>query len=513
MGQEAVNETGGALTPVGFMNTETTPASSSDPATRAAAEQSAPGMAATVTPGKAGKATGKPIFMAVNRDKIYPRSVKGRFATWRWIFFFAIQTVFYGLCWMSWEGRQAVLFDLVERKFYLFDLVFWPQDVIYLALLLIISAYGLFLFTAMGGRLFCGYACPQTLFTEWFLWIEEKVEGPHNVRKKLDAQPMDARKFRLKFTKHGIFLLISIWTGLTFVGYFTPIRTLMHEVVNFSLGPWEMFWIFLYGIATYANAGFLREQMCLYMCPYARFQSVMFDPDTLVVTYDQTRGEPRGARLKKEPAPARGDCIDCGICVQVCPTGIDIRDGLQYECIGCSACIDACDEVMDKISLPRGLIRYSTEHAMEAGWNGRQIVRHLIRPRTLIYGVILLVIVAATLWGIVHRKPLKVDVIRDRGVMSREVDHGMIENPYRLQIINMREEPRRFQIAVSGLKGAEFDDAPTVELPAGATRVVPLTVRVPADELQPGRNLIYFDVADLDDPQTAVHEQATFLMQ
>lgn len=460
------------------------------------------------------KVVGKPIFMAVNRDKIYPRSVKGRFASWRWIFFFAIQTVFYGLCWLPWDGRQAFLFDLTERKFYLFDLVFWPQDVIYLALLLIISAYGLFLFTAMGGRLFCGYACPQTLFTEWFLWIEEKIEGPHNVRKKLDAQPMDARKFRLKFIKHAIFLLISIWTGLTFVGYFTPILTLMHELATFTLGPWEMFWIGLYGVATYANAGFLREQMCLYMCPYARFQSVMFDPDTLVVTYDQKRGEPRGARSKKqEAAAAKGDCIDCNICVQVCPTGIDIRDGLQYECIGCSACIDACDEVMDKIDLPRGLIRYSTEHAMEQGWGREQILRHLIRPRTLIYGAILLIIVAATVWGIVQRQPLKVDVIRDRGVMSRELDNGMIENPYRLQIINMREEPRRFRIAVSGLKGAEFDAVPTVELAAGATRIVPLTIRVPADELQPGRNQIYFDVVDEDDPQIGVHEQATFLMQ
>ena len=463
-------------------------------------------------------ATGKkkviPIhFMSTDR-KIYPRSVKGFFDRWRWVFFFAIQAVFYGLAWLPWNGRQAFLFDLTERKFYLFDLVFWPQDVIYLALLLIISAYGLFLFTAIGGRLFCGYACPQTLFTEWFLWIEEKIEGAYLVRQKLDRQPMDARKFRIKLTKHTVFLLISAWTGFTFVGYFTPIRTLAHEFATFSLGPWEIFWIFLYGIATYANAGFLREQMCLFMCPYARFQSVMFDPDTLTVTYDKYRGETRGARRKDEDykAAGKGDCVDCGICVQVCPTGIDIRDGLQYECIGCAACIDACDQVMDKVGYPRGLIRYTSEHALEKGWGKPEIIRHLARPRTLIYGAILVAIVAATLWGIATRIPLRVDVIRDRGVMSRETDNGMIENLYRLQIMNVSETAHRYSIAVSGLEGIDFDGDHVLEIPPSASRTLTVAVRIPADSGKQAKNVIHFNVAEISDPQVAAHEKATFLM-
>lgn len=456
---------------------------------------------------------GKPRFMAVNR-KIYPRSIKGTFATWRWIFFWAIQSVFYGLCWLPWNGRQAFLFDLTERKFYVFDLIFWPQDVIYLALLLIISAYGLFLFTAIGGRLFCGYACPQTLFTSLFLWIEERIEGPYNVRQKLDQQPMSARKFRLKTFKHAAYLLISLWTGFTFVGYFTPIRTLVHEVMTFTLGPWEIFWIFFYGLATYGNAGFLREQMCLFMCPYARFQSVMFDPDTLVVTYDQERGETRGPRRKNEDykAAGKGDCVDCGICVQVCPTGIDIRDGLQYECIGCSACIDACDQVMDKVGYPRGLIRYSTEHALERHWGGKEIAAHLIRPRTLIYGLILSLLVGATAWGIATRLPLRVDVIRDRGVMSRETDEGMIENLYRLQIMNVSEKTRRYSIAITGLAGADFIGDHVVEIPPAGTLTVPVAIRAPAESGRQGKNLIYFDVTDTGDAEVAVHEKASFLM-
>jgi cytochrome c oxidase accessory protein FixG len=461
----------------------------------------------------AGQARSQPIFISVNK-KIYPRSVKGRFNTWRWIFFWVIQAVFYGLAWVPWNGRQAFLFDLTERRFYVFDLVFWPQDVIYLALLLIISAYGLFLFTAIGGRLFCGYACPQTLFTEWFLWIEEKIEGPYNVRQKLDQAPMSARKFRIKFAKHAVFLIISAWTGFTFVGYFTPIHTLMDEVATLTLGPWEIFWIFLYGIATYANAGFLREQMCLFMCPYARFQSVMFDPDTLVVTYDKKRGDPRGARKKTEDykAAGKGDCVDCGICVQVCPTGIDIRNGLQYECIGCSACIDACDQVMDKVGYPRGLIRYSTEQALERGWGRREIIRHLARPRTVIYGIILAIIVGGTIWGIASRALLRVDVIRDRGVMSRETEDGMIENPYRLQIMNISEQERRYSIAVQGLEGIDFSGERMISIPSGGSQTVPLSVRVAPESGKPGRNTIWFEIADMADAGSKVREDAVFLI-
>ena len=325
------------------------------------------------------------------RKKIYPRAVHGWFAAWRWALVWLTQIIFYGLPWLSWNQRQAVLFDLASRKFYIFGLVFWPQDFIYLTLLLIVSALSLFLFTALAGRLWCGYACPQTVYTEIFLWVEQKIEGGRLERMRLDREAAGPRKLALKSTKHAIWIAIAFWTGFTFVGYFTPIRELLHAVWSFSTGPWETFWILFYGFATYGNAGWMREQVCKYMCPYARFQGVMFDRDTLIVTYDPARGEPRGARSRKvdRRSLGLGDCVHCGLCVQVCPTGIDIRDGLQYECIGCAACIDACDQVMDRMGYPRGLIRYSTENAIESGFTPEQVRRRLVRPRVLVYSAIL----------------------------------------------------------------------------------------------------------------------------
>ncbi len=446
--------------------------------------------------------------------KIYPRSVTGWFANCRWILVWLTQILFYGLCWVSWNGRQAVLFDLVERKFYLFDLTFWPQDVIYLTLLLIISAYGLFWFTAIGGRLFCGYACPQTVYTEIFLWIEEKFEGGRVARMRLDQQPLNGERFLRKGGKHAVWLLFSAWTGFTFVAYFTPAATLAQAVLHAALSGWETFWIGLYGLMTYGNAGFMRHLVCLHMCPYARFQSVMFDPDTLVVTYDTERGEPRGSRSKKAEAQAakQGDCVDCGICVQVCPTGIDIRDGLQYECIGCSACIDACDQVMDKVGSPRGLIRYSTEHALEQHWGKKEILAHVIRPRVVIYGLILAILVAGLVYGIATRLPLKVDVLRDRSSLSREVEEGLIENLYRLQIMNVSDSAHRYSIGVSGLEGADIAAERIAEVPAGSTRTVLVPVRVPQPSGKRGANVIYFEVKALSNEKVAVREKASFIM-
>lgn len=447
-------------------------------------------------------------------QKVYPRAVTGIFARWRWIMVWFTQLLFYGLCWLPWSGRQAVLFDLVERKFYIFGLVFWPQDVIFLAVLLIIAAYSLFLFTAVGGRLWCGYACPQTVYTEIFLWIERKIEGDRSARIKLDAAPMTGRKTLLRATKYGAWGVLALWTGFTFVGYFTPIKTLWTSVWGFSLGPWETFWILFYGAFTYLFAGHLREQVCMYMCPYARFQGAMFDPDTLTVTYDTGRGEPRGTR-KKGFTPASigmGDCVDCSICVQVCPTGIDIRKGLQYECIGCGACIDACDQVMDKMDYPRGLIRYSTEHAIEAKWGWKEIVGHVIRPRVMIYSAILWAIIIAFVWGIATKSPLRVDVIRDRAILAREVGGGMIENVYRLHVINVSEAAHRYAITVSGLSGIDMMGERIVELPAAADKFFTVRVRVPPESGKRGSNVIYFDVKSLANEKVAVHEKATFLL-
>jgi len=458
----------------------------------------------------------EPVFVEESlyevHHKIHPRSVTGIFATWRWALVWFTQILYYGLCWVPWNGRQAVLFDLVERKFYIFGLVFWPQDVIFLAVMLIISAYSLFLFTAAAGRLWCGYACPQTVYTEIFTWIELKIEGDRAARVKLDAAPMSARKFGLRAARYGAWIVISLWTGLTFVAYFTPMKTLLASVMTFSLGPWETFWILFYGGFTYLMAGHMREQVCKYMCPYARFQGVMFDPDTLTITYDTERGEPRGARKKgvDPKAIAKGDCVDCGICVQVCPTGIDIRKGLQYECIGCAACIDACDQVMEKMDYPKGLIRYSTERAIAQHWGWKDIISHIIRPRIILYSTILGAICIALVWGIATRSPLRVDVIRDRATLSREVEGGLIENVYRLQVMNVSETAHRYSLSVTGLSGIEITGDHIIEVPAATTKAIPVQVRVPPESGKKGSNTIFFDIKSIADENVSVHEKATF---
>ncbi len=448
------------------------------------------------------------------RKKIYARSVDGFFAKMRWALVWFTQIIFYGLPWLRWDGRQAMLLDLTTRKFYFFGLILWPQDVIFLALLLIISAYGLFLFTAIAGRLFCGYACPQTVYSEIFMWIESKVEGDRLARIRLDNQPMNARKFARKSLKQAIWIAVALWTGFTFVGYFTAIHQLAGAVVTLSLSGWETFWILFYGFATYGNAGYMREQVCKYMCPYARFQSVMFDRDTLIVSYDEARGEPRGKHKRGvDPrSQGKGDCIDCSICVQVCPTGIDIRDGLQYMCIGCGACADACDQVMDKMGTSRGLIRYSSENAMENGWTKSQQWGHLVRPRVIIYSLILLVMVSIFVGGLAMRKPLKVNVMRDRRVLAREVGEGFLENVYQVQLMNASDTPRRISFSASGMPGLRIE-RPTapVDLAASTNLLRSLEVEVP-DNAKSGIYKIQIQARTDDAQPIVVDTETTFIV-
>jgi cytochrome c oxidase accessory protein FixG len=454
------------------------------------------------------------VKMYAAREEIYPREVQGRYASLRWFFVWATQLLFYGLPWLSWNGRQAVLFDLGARKFYIFGIVLWPQDFIYLAALLIISAYWLFLFTAIFGRVWCGFTCPQTVYTEIFMWIERKIEGSRSARMRLDRQPASVAKFLRKLAKHLSWGAVALWTGFTFVGYFTPIHVLAASVMSLGLGPWEWFWVLFYSFATYGNAGWMREQVCKYMCPYARFQSAMFDKDSLIITYDQERGEPRGARSKSDPdsTKALGDCIDCSMCVQVCPTGIDIRKGLQYECIGCAACVDACNSVMDKIGAPRGLVRYWTDHAMKFRWSTDQILRHTFRPRVVIYSVVLLVIVSVFFGTLLTRTPLKMDVIRDRGSMGREIEDGMIENVYRLQIMNTEEGAHRYRISVSGIEGIAVQGVTEVSLASTESRGVPVNIRIPAGVGEKGSNKIQITLTDVDNPDIQVREKAVFFV-
>ena len=392
---------------------------------------------------------------------------------------------------------------MIQRKFYIFGLVLWPQDVIYLTLLLILSALALFLFTAVAGRLFCGYACPQTVYTEIFMWIERKVEGDRFARIRLDGEewPWNIRKLRLKVFKHFLWLLVAFWTGFTFIGYFTPIETLGSAIVHLSLGPWQTFWLCFYSFATWGNAGFLREQVCKYMCPYARFQSVMVDKDTFLVTYDKVRGEPRGSRSKSSDhgALGLGDCVDCSICVQVCPTGIDIRDGLQYMCIGCGACIDACNQVMEKVDYPKGLIRYTTERAIEDQESNQSAIRHILRPRVLIYTAFITVLASAFMISLLTRNPLRVDVMRDRGALAREVEGIRIENIYRIQIMNASEHSMVVQVRATGLDNLKILNSQGKEITAidvgpASNQLLPLKVITTIGQNSPGNYPIYFGV-------------------
>ncbi len=451
------------------------------------------------------------------RVEIYPRQKIGDrlafFQKWRWAAVWATQIVYYGLPWLAWNDRQAVLFDLAARRFYIFGLVLWPQDIVYLTAILIIAALSLFLFTAVGGRLWCGYACPQTVYTEIFMWIERRIEGDRSQRMRLDREPMSARKFALKAAKHGAWVLVALWTGYTFVGYFTPIRELGVDILTLSIGGWSAFWVLFYGFATYGNAGWMREQVCKYMCPYARFQSAMFDKDTLIITYDAARGEPRGPGSKKKSRAelGLGDCVDCGLCVQVCPTGIDIRNGLQYECIGCAACIDACNYTMGKVGLPKGLIRYSTTNAMREGLDARQMRRRIFRPRVLVYGAILLALISALVAGLALRVPLKVDLIRDRGALAVETDDGRVENVYRMNVSNTTEARRAFTVSASGLPGLAVESETRFEVGPAAVASIPLRLLADGEAVAPGSHKITVEVRAVDDPNVAVRETTTFL--
>ena len=443
--------------------------------------------------------------------KIYPREVQGRFTRLRTIAVFALLGLYYLLPWMNWNGRQAILFDLPARQFHLFGLVMWPQDFIFLTLLLVIAGLTLFFSTALAGRLWCGFACPQTVWTEVFLWMERAIEGDRARRLKLDRAPWSLQKLLRKGGKQLAWITFALWTGITFVGFFTPIRTLLPSALAFQLGPWETFWSLFYGFATYGNAGYLREQVCKYMSPYARFQSAMFDKDTLVITYDARRGEPRGSRPRGLDARSRGqgDCIDCKACVQVCPTGIDIRQGLQYECISCAACIDACDSVMDQMQSPHGLIRFTTQHALDGK------ATKLLRPRVIVYGTILAILCLAFVVSLSLRKPLAMDVLRDRSALYREVQDAngeqWFENAYELRVMNKDDIAHHYTLTVAGLDQLTVDTAGAkLAVGPGEVASIPVRLRAPGSSAH-GSRPVQFILQQTEGNQSTVTEKSRFI--
>ena len=440
------------------------------------------------------------------KGKIHAKAVSGRFNTLRWAMVWLTQALFYGACWLQYDAgsgaRQAILFDIAERKFHLFGLTLWPQDALLLAIALILAATGLFFVTALAGRVFCGFVCPQTVYTMLFTWIEAKVEGDHLARLKLDQAPMGAETLARRVVKHGLWLVLAGWTGFTFVGYFTPIRELAGNLATWNVGAWEGFWVLFYAAFTYVQAGFAREAVCQHMCPYSRFQGVMFDAATRTVSYDVGRGEPRG----KQQGSGAGDCIDCGLCVQVCPTGIDIRDGLQYQCINCGLCADACDEVMTKFAKPVGLIRFASELELVGAPRTER------RPRLAAYAGLIGACVTLGGWTLSQRSPLLVDVLRDRGNLARETPEGRIENAYTLKLLNRAEASRDFEVEVSGLPGIAVVGEKTFASEAGSVRAVQVTVSAPAEAANSGIRPIAFQIKAKQDPAARVVEKSTFIL-
>ncbi len=439
--------------------------------------------------------------------KVYPRDVKGTFASLRKFAVVALLGLYYVLPWINWSGHQSVLFDLPARKFYIFGTTFWPQDFIYLTLMLIIAGLSLFFVTAVAGRLWCGYACPQTVWTEVFLWIERLVEGDRGKRIKLDASAWNSNKILRKTSKQILWISFALWTGFTFVGFFTPVRDLSHSIFTLQLGSWEAFWLLFYSFATYGNAGILREQVCKYMCPYARFQSAMFDKDTLVIAYDENRGEPRGGRSKSVVPTDKGlgDCISCTLCVQVCPTGIDIREGLQIECIACAACIDVCDQVMDKMGYEKGLISYTTEHKLGAKES------HVFRPRTFVYAFLLLSLTVGVFWSINHRVLLRADLLRDRNALYRELPDNRIENVYTLKLINMDFKPHQYRIEILNNNDMVLLISPEPDLEPEEVGNFILRIQAPASA---GRGSVKLDVrfSTMEEPIIERSVSTRFLM-
>ena len=447
------------------------------------------------------------IDLYQRREKIYTRKIEGFFQRIRLLTGWPLLLGYFLLPWFSWAGRQSVLFDLPERKFHILGLTFWPQDAPMLAFLLIIAAFGLFAITTFAGRVWCGYTCPQTVWTTIFMWLEQKTEGSRNQRIRRDKGPWTLEKIAKKVAKHGSWLFVGFATGITFVGYFYPIKNLVADLATLQAGEWQLLWTLFFTLATYINAGWMREQVCKYMCPYARFQSVMFDHDTLIVSYDKRRGDPRGSRKRDADHKelGLGDCVDCELCVQVCPTGIDIRDGLQYECIGCALCIDACDSVMDKMDYPRGLVRYTSEHELDGG------TTHWLRPRIVGYVAVLCLMTGVFWYSVVSRIPLELTVIRDRNQLYVTTDSSAIDNIYTLQLVNMDRQMHGFDITISGIEGAIIIGETNHTLNGGEVRSISLRVRAEPAELDKASTELNFQAIATDMPSLQATSESRFM--
>ena len=461
----------------------------------------------------------QPLFSG--RVQVYPKKVSGFFRRMKWQVLAVLLGIYYLVPWIRWDRGpgapdQAVLIDMPSRRAYFFFIEIWPQEVYYLAGLLILGAVGLFFVTSLFGRVWCGYTCPQTVWTDLYMWIERQIEGDRNARIKLDKQPLSAAKAVKKVSKHAAWLIIALLTGGAWIMYFNDAPTLVGELFTGQASTLVYGFLGLFTATTYILAGWAREQVCTYMCPWPRFQAAMFDEDTLIVTYQRWRGEPRGHAKKGEDWSQRGDCIDCNACVAACPTGIDIRDGNQLECIGCGLCIDACNEIMPKVGRPTELITMDTERNQYALEHGEERPkRHLVRPRTLLYALLFFGIGLVMLGSLFFRATLDINVLHDRNPLFVTLSNGDIRNGYTIKLLNKTREGRSFTLSFEGIEGAEMwvigkEETPAAQLQLSAEPDSVATyqayVRVPAEAVDAAKLDIRFLLSDTETGETVVKD-------
>jgi cytochrome c oxidase accessory protein FixG len=453
----------------------------------------------------------EPLQLFAKQAKIYPKRVWGKFRKLKWVTMVLLLGIYYLTPWLRWDRGshapdQAILIDMAHTRAYFFSIEIWPQEVYYITGILILAAVGLFFVTSLFGRVWCGYACPQTVWTDLFVWVERIVQGDRNARKRLDEAPLSLEKIAKKGLTHGIWLIIGLLTGGAWVFYFNDAPTLMDQILHLNV-PWSVGgWILGLTFSTYLMAGYAREQVCTYMCPYARFQSAMFDPDTLIIAYNAERGEPRGKHKAGDSWEGKGHCISCDSCVVVCPMGIDIREGLQMECIACGLCVDACDNVMEKIGLPKGLISYDTENKTPF---------KVLRPRSFWYGGIITLVGCFMLYTLLTRSPLEISVIHDRNPLFVTLSDGTIRNGYALSIINKAHEDRIFKINIKGLENDTLRIQSTTDIAADnlqvfADSVGHFRVFITAPKQHEAREEIEFRITDIESKVT--NEAETLFM-
>jgi len=439
-----------------------------------------------------------------NDSPVYVRKQKGKYQQLRKLTGLLFICIFLLFPWLEYQGQQAILLDLETQHFRIFSQTFFPQDLTLLALLLVVGCFLLFFITTWLGRIWCGYLCPQTVWMFTYIWVEEKIEGTRNQRIRLDQKQTSINKVFKKTAKHTIWLLMSVLTATCFVSYFTPVTQLYLDLLSFNTGSITTGWIAFFTLCTYGNAGWLREKMCIYMCPYSRFQSAMFDQDTFLVAYDKKRGETRGVRKRGAKPSDLGDCVDCNLCVDVCPAGIDIRNGLQYECINCGACIDACDQTMKNFNYPKGLISYTSENNL-AGKKTR-----LFRGKILAYAALSTLFIGLMVNTIVNRVPLEVSISRDRNALYQLDFNDNVSNTYLIKITNKSQLKEHYSITINGTNKASLKVPETITVGASEAINIPVTLTLPQQEIKTKISSVTFVISAITSPDVFLRKTTRF---